>query len=84
MSRSCKVAKKACSKDDLISFTLRGYIFKKDTSLRKHIASKHEEHECKECKENLLSLMNLLRHLSKHNFKDKEEEPKLRSKNYAI
>ena len=66
--------KKTCSKDDLISCGQCNYKCKKEKTLQKHIVTKHEEHQCKECKEKLPSFMDLLKHVSKHHFKDEDEK----------
>ena len=35
---------------------------------------KHEEHQCKECKEKFSSSIDLLKHVSKHHFKDEGDK----------
>ena len=59
------------------------YKCKREGNLQKHMKSKHEEHQCKECKEKFSSSIDLLKHVSKHNFKD-EGDKKLNAKKYEI
>ena len=50
------------------------YKTKKETTLTKHMITKHKNHECKKCKENLPSFMALLKHIAEH---EKEEKVKV-------
>ena len=46
------------------------YTCKKETSLKKHMLTKHEEHQCKECQEKLPTFMDLLKHVTKLHYTD--------------
>ena len=50
------------------------YTCKKETSLKKHILTKHKEHQCKECQLKLPRFMNLLSHIAKQHFEEKIED----------
>ena len=60
------------------------YKCKKETSLKKHIITKHEVHQCKECDEKLPTFMNLLKHVAKNHYKDQGEGEKRHSEDDAI
>ena len=50
------------------------YKVKKEETLKKHMATQHEDHTCKECKHKLPSFMELLKHIAEKHSKDTGEE----------
>ena len=49
------------------------YGFKKETSLDKHMITKHQELPCKECQEKFTAFMELLKYVAKYHFKKQGE-----------
>ena len=50
------------------------YETKKEVTFQKHYITKHEDHVCKECEEKLPYLMELMKHVSKHHYKELNSE----------
>ena len=75
---------KVQNKEGLLSCTLCKYTCKKETSIKKHMVTKHDEHQCKECKEKLPTFMELLKHIAKQHSPDQGEEKENPSKDDEI
>ena len=66
-------AKKVESIEESIPFTKCNYKCKKQSSLKKHMLTKHNDHECKECQKKFPSLIKLLKHVASNHHKDEEK-----------
>ena len=77
------------TKEEFLNCDICNFKCKKETILKKHMITKHEEHPCKECDKKLTTFMDLVQHVAKHLLKegkvndeveaelgkDKEKEP---------
>ena len=59
------------NKDEMKKCDQCKYTCKKETSLKKHRLTKHEEHQCQECQ---MKFMDLLSHIAKQHFEEKIED----------
>ena len=53
------------------------YVAKKETFLRKHMLTMHQDHVYKECKEKFKTFRELLRHVAKHHSSETDENKDL-------
>ena len=70
-----KVVKKGPNKEDLLVCKHCSYKCKKESSLDKHMITKHQEHPCKACHEKCSTFIELLKHVANHHFEEKAEVP---------
>ena len=66
-------AKKVETIEESILCTKCNYKCKKQSSLKKHMLTKHNDHVCKECQEKFQSLIEILKHVASHHHKDEEK-----------
>ena len=59
-------AKKSDAKVGMFTYNRCNYESKRESILKKHIITKHEDHMCKECSKNLLTFKGLMKHIAEH------------------
>ena len=60
-------------KQSVLSCSEWSYVAKKETFLKKHILTKHQDHICKECKEKFQTFMKLFKHLAEYHSSEHAE-----------
>ena len=70
---SKEVVKDGSKKEELLDCQHCSYKCKKETTLEKHMITKHQEHPCKECKKKFSTFMELLNHVAKYHFQEQGE-----------
>ena len=60
------------NKEQVLNCDICNYKCKKETLLKKHMITKHEENPCKECDMKLQTFMDLLQHVAKHHLKEQK------------
>ena len=63
-------AKKSDTKVEMLSCNKCNYESKRESTLKKHIITKHEDHICKEFDKNLPTFKDLLKHIADHHCKE--------------